>query len=70
MLYTVVPSARPTRPVDRSGPGARTRILELARDSDPIVPMARTFKFADAPAALAALTSPHPPGKLALVNEG
>ena len=30
---------------------------------------AQTFKFTDAPAALAALTSPHPPGKLALVNE-
>jgi hypothetical protein len=31
--------------------------------------MAATFKFGDAPAAFAALTGPHPPGKLALVNE-
>jgi hypothetical protein len=32
--------------------------------------MAQTFGFADAPAVLAALASPHPPGKLALINEG
>jgi hypothetical protein len=31
--------------------------------------MAQTFKFTEAPAAFAALTSPHAPGKLALVNE-
>jgi hypothetical protein len=31
--------------------------------------VAGTFEFTDAPAAFAALTSPHPPGKLALVNE-
>ncbi len=48
---------------------ARSRILKLARDGDLVVPMAGTFAFADAPAALAALTGPHPPGKLALVNE-
>jgi D-arabinose 1-dehydrogenase-like Zn-dependent alcohol dehydrogenase len=43
--------------------------VELAQDGDLIVPMAQTFKFAAAPAAVAALTGPHPPGKLALVNE-
>jgi NADPH:quinone reductase len=48
---------------------ARSRILKLAQDGHLVVPMAETFKFADAPAALAALTSPHPPGKLALVSE-
>jgi NADPH:quinone reductase len=48
---------------------ARSRILKLAQDGHLVVPMAETFKFADAPAALAALTSPHPPGKLALVCE-
>jgi len=47
----------------------RSRILKLARDGDLVVPMAETFKFADAPAAFAALTGPHPPGKLALVHE-
>ena len=47
----------------------RSRILELSRDGDLVVPMARTFTFDDAPAAFAALTGPHPPGKLALVNE-
>jgi NADPH:quinone reductase len=48
---------------------ARSRILTLARDGDLVVPMAETFKFEDAPAAFAALTAPHPPGKLALVNQ-
>jgi len=43
--------------------------LELARDGDLVVPMAQTFKFDEAPAAFAALTGPHPPGKLALVVE-
>jgi len=31
--------------------------------------MARTFPFDDAPAALAVLTSPPAPGKIALVND-
>jgi NADPH:quinone reductase len=48
---------------------ARSGILNLARDGELVVPMAQTFEFAEAPAAFAALTSPHPPGKLALVNE-
>ena len=55
-----------------SGPfraGARTRILKLAAEGDLVVPMAETFGFDDAPAAFAALTSPHPPGKLALLNQ-
>ena len=48
---------------------ARSRILKLAQNGDLVVPMAETFRFTDAPAAFAALTSPHPPGKLALANE-
>jgi NADPH2:quinone reductase len=48
---------------------ARSRILELAQTGELIVPMAQTFKFEDSPAALAMLTSPHPPGKIALVND-
>jgi NADPH:quinone reductase len=48
---------------------ARSRILKLAQNGDLVVPVAETFKFEDAPAALAVLTSPHPPGKLALVND-
>ena len=48
---------------------ARGRILKLARDGNLVVPMAKTFDFDDAPAAFAALASPHPPGKLALVTE-
>jgi len=47
----------------------RSRILKLAQDGDLVVPMAETFSSGDAPAAFAALTGPHPPGKLALVNE-
>jgi len=57
----------------RSGPfraQARARILKLAQNGDLVVPMAQTFGFTDAPAALAALTRPHTPGKLALVIEG
>jgi NADPH:quinone reductase-like Zn-dependent oxidoreductase len=48
---------------------ARGRILQLAQDGDLIVPIAETFTFDDAPVAFAALVGPHPPGKLALVNE-
>jgi NADPH:quinone reductase len=65
--YLFVGSSNPA-----SGPfraRARSQILKLAQDGDLVVPMAQTFQFADAPAAFAALTSPHPPGKLALVNE-
>ena len=47
----------------------RSRILKLAQAGNLAVPMAGTFKFDDAPAAFAALTGPHPPGKLALVSE-
>jgi NADPH:quinone reductase len=55
----------------RSGPfraEARGRIAALAESGDLTVPMAQTFAFDDAPAAFAMLTSPHPAGKLALVN--
>jgi NADPH:quinone reductase len=65
--YVFVGSSNPA-----SGPfraRARSRILKLAEDGDLVVPMAETFEFADAPAAFAALASPHPPGKLALVSE-
>ena len=48
---------------------ARGGILNLAQEGELVVPMAQTFRFADAPAAFTALTGPHPPGKLALVNE-
>jgi NADPH2:quinone reductase len=48
---------------------ARSRILELAQDGHLAVPMAATFRFENAPAAFTMLTSPHPPGKIALVNE-
>jgi NADPH:quinone reductase len=55
----------------KSGPfraRARGQIAALAESGELTVPMAQTFAFEDAPAALAMLTSPHPPGKLALVN--
>jgi len=47
----------------------RSRILRLAQDGHLVVPVAETFPFDDAPAAFAALTGPHPPGKLALIND-
>jgi NADPH:quinone reductase len=55
----------------RSGPfrnAARGRMLKLAADGALTVLMAQTFSFDDAPAAFAMLTSPHPPGKIALVS--
>jgi NADPH2:quinone reductase len=48
---------------------ARSRILKLAQAGELVVPTAQTFKFEDAPAAFGMLTSPHPPGKIALVND-
>ena len=55
-----------------SGPfRARTRasIVALAAAGTLVVPIARTFPFDAAPEAFAMLTSPHPPGKIALTNE-
>jgi NADPH:quinone reductase len=49
---------------------ARGGILKQAQDGHLVVPMAQTFAFDDAPAAFTMLTSPHAPGKLALVNDG
>jgi len=48
---------------------AAPRIVAMAADGQLIVPMAATFPFDEAPAALAMLTGPHPPGKIALVRE-
>jgi NADPH:quinone reductase-like Zn-dependent oxidoreductase len=48
---------------------ARSRVLALAQRGDLVVPIAATFPFEDAPAAFKLLTSPHPPGKIALTNE-
>jgi len=45
----------------------RPRILELAASGSLVVPIAATFGFDEAPAAFVMLTSPHPPGKIALV---
>ena len=66
--YVFVGAANP-----ESGPfraSARARIAALAESGDLTVPVAQTFPFDDAPAALAMLTSPHPAGKLALVVDG
>jgi len=48
---------------------ARSRIIAMAAGGDLVVPMAATFPFEHAPAAFALLTSPHAPGKIALVRE-
>jgi NADPH:quinone reductase len=64
--YVFVGAANPES--GRFRAAARTRILKLAEDGTLVVPMAATFNFQDAPAALAMLTSPHPPGKLALFD--
>jgi len=48
---------------------AAPRIVAMAASGDLVVPMAATFPFEEAPAAFALLTSPHPPGKIALTRE-
>jgi NADPH:quinone reductase len=56
----------------RSGPfraRARPAIVALAAARKLTVPMAGTFPFDAAPDAFAMLTSAHPPGKLALMND-
>jgi NADPH:quinone reductase len=47
---------------------AAPSIVAMAADGNLVVPMAATFPFDDAPAAFAMLTSPHPPGKIALIR--
>jgi NADPH:quinone reductase len=46
------------------------KIVAMAAGGDLVVPIAATFAFGDAPAAFAMLTSPHPPGKIALTVGG
>jgi NADPH:quinone reductase len=48
---------------------ARARIVAMAASGDLVVPMAATFPFDQAPAAFTMLTSPHAPGKIALIND-
>lgn len=48
---------------------ARAGLAQLAAEGGLVVPVARTFPFGDAPAALELLSSGHPGGKLALVPE-
>lgn len=45
----------------------RAELVALAQSGDLVVPVARTFPLADAPAALALLAEGHPGGKLALI---
>lgn len=55
-----------------SGPfraDTRASIVALAAAGKLVVPIARTFPFDTAPEAFAMLTSPHPPGKIALIND-
>jgi NADPH:quinone reductase len=48
---------------------ARAGIVALAAAGDLVVPLAQTFRFDAAPEAFAMLTSGHPPGKIALIND-
>lgn len=47
---------------------ARPELIALAASGDLVVPIARTFPFAEAPAALELLRGGHPGGKLALLT--
>ena len=63
--FTAIGASNPA-----SGPfraKARTDVVEMAAAGNLTVPIARTFPFQDAREAIAALTGPHPSGKLALV---
>lgn len=48
----------------------RSELLALAQNGDLVVPLARTFPLAEAPAAHRLLATGHPGGKLALIPEG
>lgn len=48
----------------------RGELIALAQNGDLVVPLARTFPLADAPAAHRLLATGHPGGKLALLPEG
>ena len=47
----------------------RSELVALAQNGDLVVPLARTFPLAEAPAAHRLLATGHPGGKLALVTE-
>jgi hypothetical protein len=65
--YVFVGASNPASGLFRAQ--ARARIVAMAASGDLVVPMAAAFAFDDAPAAFAMLTSPHPPGKIALTRE-
>ncbi|NMO52852.1 NADP-dependent oxidoreductase [Actinoplanes sp. TBRC 11911] len=77
-IVTIAASARARREGMKAVAGAdpesavfrdsqRQRLIDLAGAGDLIVPVARTFPFADAREALKVLRSGHPGGKLALI---
>lgn len=65
--YSFVGASNPASGPFRTRVGPR--IVAMAAGGDLAIPMAATFAFDEAPAAFAMLTSPHPPGKIALTNE-
>jgi NADPH:quinone reductase len=64
--YTFIGASNPASAPFRAQ--AAPRIVAMAASGDLVVPIAETFAFEDAPAAFAMLTSPHPPGKIALTR--
>jgi NADPH:quinone reductase-like Zn-dependent oxidoreductase len=63
--FRVIGGAMPESAAFRDG--IRQHLVDLAAAGDLVVPVAQTFAFADAPAALELLLGGHPGGKLALV---
>jgi len=63
--FIVIAGAMPASAAFRAA--NRSRLIGYAAAGDLVVPVARTFPFADAPAALRLLATGHPGGKLALV---
>ena len=64
--FTVVVGRAPASTKFRDA--ARAELIGLAGEGKLVVPVARTFPFAEAPAALELLQSGHPGGKLALLT--
>jgi len=63
--YQILGGSNPASAAFRDA--ARPRLIQLAAERRLVVPVARTFPLAEAPAALELLRSQHPGGKLALI---
>ncbi|MDQ1576965.1 MAG: hypothetical protein QOH55_2115 [Microbacteriaceae bacterium] len=66
--FTAIGSTNPVSATYRDS--VRAQLVDLAASGELVVPLARTFPFTEAVAALELLRSGHPGGKLALITGG